>query len=64
MIASRVDPGAGSDLPLRSVRGRLWTSRCAVGATVALLARGLNAFVARLEMDPGAAVPEHQDADE
>lgn len=33
-------------------------------ATVAFLARGDNAFVARLEMDAGAAVPEHQDADE
>ncbi len=33
-------------------------------AIVALLARGRNAFVARLEMEPGAAVPEHQDADE
>lgn len=33
-------------------------------ATIVLLARGNNAFVARLEMEPGAAVPEHQDADE
>lgn len=33
-------------------------------ATIAFLARGNNAFVARLEMEPGAAVPEHQDADE
>ena len=33
-------------------------------ATVALLARGRNAFVGRLEMEPGAAVPEHADADE
>ncbi|MGE0790366.1 MAG: cupin domain-containing protein [Sandaracinaceae bacterium] len=33
-------------------------------ATIAMLAQGDNAFVARLEMDPGAAVPEHQDADE
>lgn len=33
-------------------------------ARVTLLARGLNAFVARLEMDPGAAVPEHRDATE
>ncbi len=33
-------------------------------ASVRLLARGHNAFVARLEMDAGAAVPEHQDADE
>ena len=33
-------------------------------ATVALLAQGNNAFVARLEMDAGAAVPEHADADE
>ncbi|HJL17718.1 MAG TPA: cupin domain-containing protein [Sandaracinaceae bacterium LLY-WYZ-13_1] len=33
-------------------------------ASVAMLARGTNAFVARLEMAPGAEVPEHQDADE
>jgi quercetin dioxygenase-like cupin family protein len=33
-------------------------------ATIAFLARGLNAFVARLEMEAGAAVPEHQDATE
>lgn len=33
-------------------------------ATIAFLAQGENAFVARLEMEPGAAVPEHQDADE
>lgn len=33
-------------------------------ATVAFLARGRNAFLARLEMEPGGEVPEHQDADE
>lgn len=33
-------------------------------ARVTILARGLAAFVARLEMDPGAAVPEHRDATE
>ncbi len=33
-------------------------------ATIAFLARGNHAFVARLEMEPGASVPEHQDADE
>lgn len=33
-------------------------------AVVTLLARGENAFLARLEMDPGAAVPEHRDATE
>lgn len=33
-------------------------------ARVWILARGNEAFVARLEMEPGAAVPEHQDADE
>jgi quercetin dioxygenase-like cupin family protein len=33
-------------------------------ARVIILARGLEAFVARLEMDPGAAVPEHRDATE
>jgi quercetin dioxygenase-like cupin family protein len=33
-------------------------------ARVAVLARGHNAFVARLEMDPGATVPEHRDATE
>jgi len=33
-------------------------------ARVTILARGLNAFVARLEMEPGAAVPEHRDATE
>ena len=33
-------------------------------ATVALLAQGHNAFVGRLEMDAGAAVPEHRDRDE
>ena len=33
-------------------------------ARVTILARGLEAFVARLEMDPGAAVPEHRDATE
>ncbi len=33
-------------------------------AKVTILARGLNAFVARLEMEPGAAVPEHRDSTE
>ena len=33
-------------------------------ATIAMLAQGRNAFVGRLEMEPGAAVPEHQDPDE
>lgn len=33
-------------------------------ATVTMLAQGNNAFVARLEMEPGAAVPEHQDSTE
>lgn len=33
-------------------------------AQVTILARGVNAFVARLEMDPGAAVPEHRDPTE
>jgi quercetin dioxygenase-like cupin family protein len=33
-------------------------------ARVTILARGREAFVARLEMDPGAAVPEHRDATE
>lgn len=33
-------------------------------ATVAFLARGNNAFVAELVMEPGASVPEHQDSDE
>jgi len=33
-------------------------------ARLTILARGHNAFVARLEMDPGAAVPEHRDTTE
>jgi quercetin dioxygenase-like cupin family protein len=33
-------------------------------ARVTILAQGGNAFVARLEMEPEAAVPEHQDATE
>lgn len=33
-------------------------------ARLTILARGENAFVARLEMDAGAAVPEHRDATE
>lgn len=33
-------------------------------ATVTILARGENAFVARLDMDANAAVPEHRDATE
>lgn len=33
-------------------------------ARVTILARGHEAFVARLEMDPRAAVPEHRDATE
>lgn len=33
-------------------------------ARVTILARGANAFVARLEMDAGAAVPEHRDTTE
>ncbi len=33
-------------------------------ATIAFLARGRNAFIGHLEMQPNAAVPEHQDADE
>ncbi len=33
-------------------------------ATVAFLAQGRSAFIGHLEMEPNAAVPEHQDADE
>ncbi|MEX1361869.1 MAG: cupin domain-containing protein, partial [Nannocystaceae bacterium] len=33
-------------------------------ARVTILARGVNAFIARLQMDPGATVPEHRDATE
>lgn len=33
-------------------------------ATIAFLSQGRNAFVGRLEMEPGATVPEHQDPDE
>jgi quercetin dioxygenase-like cupin family protein len=33
-------------------------------ASVSLLARGDNAFLGKLEMQPGAAVPEHRDATE
>lgn len=33
-------------------------------ARIKLLARGENAFIGMLAMDPGAAVPEHQDATE
>ncbi|MCH9681903.1 MAG: cupin domain-containing protein [Deltaproteobacteria bacterium] len=33
-------------------------------ARVTILARGANAFIARLEMDAGATVPEHRDATE
>jgi quercetin dioxygenase-like cupin family protein len=33
-------------------------------ARVTILARGREAFVARLELDPGAAVPEHRDSTE
>jgi quercetin dioxygenase-like cupin family protein len=33
-------------------------------ARVTILAHGREAFVARLELDPGAAVPEHRDATE
>ncbi len=33
-------------------------------ARVTILARGHNAFVARLEMDAGASVPEHRDSTE
>jgi quercetin dioxygenase-like cupin family protein len=33
-------------------------------AFITLLARGNNAFVGKLEMQPGAAVPEHQDPTE
>ncbi|MCA9651497.1 MAG: cupin domain-containing protein [Myxococcales bacterium] len=33
-------------------------------ARVTILARGINAFVAKLEMEAGAAVPEHRDATE
>ena len=33
-------------------------------ATIAMLARGQNAFVGKLEMQPGATVPEHRDATE
>ena len=33
-------------------------------ARITVLAEGRNAFVGRLEMEPGAAVPEHRDATE
>ena len=33
-------------------------------ARVTILARGHNAFLARLEMDPGAKIPPHRDATE
>lgn len=33
-------------------------------ASIAILARGKNAFIGRLEMEPGGEVPEHSDATE
>lgn len=33
-------------------------------ATITFLARGRNAFVGRMVIEPGAGVPEHQDVDE
>ena len=61
MIATRVDHGAGSDLPLRSVRGRLWAPRCAVGATLALLAflAGAQWEVSERPWGAAASAPTH-----
>jgi len=60
-------PTASEDSPPAEVRALADAERRAAPpgtATIAFLARGSNAFLARLEMEPGAAVPEHQDADE
>ena len=61
MIVPRFDRGAGSDLPLRSVQGRLWTSRFAVGATLALLAflAGAKWEVSERSRSSAAGAPSH-----
>ncbi len=70
---ARAAPTSGSDetpqavSPPAEVRDLADAPRRASPAgtgTVAFLARGNNAFVGRLEMDPGAMVPEHQDSTE
>ncbi|MEC7521032.1 MAG: cupin domain-containing protein [Myxococcota bacterium] len=61
------EESAGGEAPAAEIRALEDAPRRAAPpgtATVAILAQGRNAFVARLEMEPGAAVPEHADADE
>ena len=54
-------PVAATVVPLEAAERRVAPSG---KAKVAFLARGLNAFVGLLEMDPGVKVPEHQDSTE
>lgn len=71
--ASTPQPGASSSaVQTASAPARLITTAAEAErrvapngkARVTILARGNNAFVGRLEMDAGAAVPEHRDATE
>ena len=61
MIATRVDHEAGSDLRFRSVRGHPWTSRFAVGATLALVAffAGAQWDVSDRQRGAQAGIPPH-----
>lgn len=61
MVATQVDHDAGSNLPLQSVRGRLWTSRYTVGATLALLAflAGAKWEVSERSWSAAAGAPSH-----
>ncbi len=54
-------PVAATVVPLEAAPRRIAPSG---KARVTFLARGLNAFVGLLEMDPGVKVPEHRDSTE
>lgn len=66
--AADPEGSAGAEAPLPPTIVALADAETRVAppgtASVRFLAQGHHAFVARLEMDAGAAVPEHRDADE
>jgi quercetin dioxygenase-like cupin family protein len=56
-----VEPEIGAVIPLAEAPHRTAPNRT---ARITLLARGDNAFLGKLEMEPNALVPEHRDATE
>lgn len=58
---AEMKPGEAAVIPLEAAPVRISPTK---QARLTVLAEGHNAFLGRLEMDPGAKVPQHRDATE